>query len=189
MALEHGEHVPDALAERYDGLHAQPRSARTASRARRAWTRVLEGLGFDAAARARPLASFSGGWLMRVELAKLLLPDPDVLLLDEPTNHLDLPSLEWFDETLAAFRGGVVLVSHDRAFLRRHAPRVAELAGGAARRSTRAAGTSTSSERERRREQAEAPSAARRTARSPRPSASSSASATRRARRARCRAA
>ena len=92
--------------------------------------RVLEGLGFDPEARARPLASFSGGWLMRVELAKLLLAEPDVLLLDEPTNHLDLPSLEWFDETLASFRGGVVLVSHDRAFLRRHAAHVAELEAG-----------------------------------------------------------
>ena len=92
--------------------------------------RVLEGLGFDAAARARPLASFSGGWLMRVELAKLLLLEPEILLLDEPTNHLDLPSLEWFDETLAGLPGGVVLVSHDRAFLRRHAARVAELEAG-----------------------------------------------------------
>jgi ATP-binding cassette subfamily F protein 3 len=64
---------------------------------------------------------------MRVEIAKLLLAEPDVLLLDEPTNHLDLPSLEWFDETLAAFPGGVVLISHDRAFLRKHTKRIAEL--------------------------------------------------------------
>jgi ATP-binding cassette subfamily F protein 3 len=117
--------------------------------------RVLDGLGFDATARARPLASFSGGWLMRVELAKLLLAGPEVLLLDEPTNHLDLPSLEWFDETLAAFRGGVVLVSHDRAFLRRHAARVAELQAG---RLTHYPGgwDYYLAERERRREQAEA---------------------------------
>ena len=141
MARER-EHVPAALAERYDRLHAHLLREDGFSREAQV-DRVLEGLGFDAAARARPLASFSGGWLMRVELAKLLLQDPDFLLLDEPTNHLDLPSLEWFDETLAAFRGGVVLVSHDRAFLRRHALRVAELAGGGSRCS-RAAGTSTS---------------------------------------------
>jgi ATP-binding cassette subfamily F protein 3 len=148
------EHVPPALAERYDRLHAQLLREDGFSREAQV-ERVLEGLGFDAAARARPLASFSGGWLMRVELAKLLLQDPDFLLLDEPTNHLDLPSLEWFDETLAAFRGGVVLVSHDRAFLRRHALRVAELAGG---RLTLFPGgwDFYLEERERRREQAEA---------------------------------
>jgi ATP-binding cassette subfamily F protein 3 len=67
---------------------------------------------------------------MRVELAKLLLAAPDVLLLDEPTNHLDLPSIEWFEQTLAAYRGGVVVVSHDRTFLRRHATRIAELENG-----------------------------------------------------------
>jgi ATP-binding cassette subfamily F protein 3 len=147
-------HVPPALAERYDRLHAHLLREDGFSRETQV-ERVLEGLGFDAAARARPLASFSGGWLMRVELAKLLLQDPDVLLLDEPTNHLDLPSLEWFDETLAAFRGGVVLVSHDRAFLRRHAARVAELANG--RLTVFPGGWDfTLAERERRREQAEA---------------------------------
>jgi ATP-binding cassette subfamily F protein 3 len=64
---------------------------------------------------------------MRVELAKLLLAEPDVLLLDEPTNHLDLPSIQWFEETLEGFRGALVVVSHDRAFLERHVNRVAEL--------------------------------------------------------------
>jgi ATP-binding cassette subfamily F protein 3 len=126
---ESGGHVPAALAERYDALGSRLAHEGGFSREARV-AEVLEGLGFDAAARERPLASFSGGWLMRVELAKLLLQAPDVLLLDEPTNHLDLPSLEWFDETLAAFRGAVLLVSHDRAFLRRHAARVAELANG-----------------------------------------------------------
>jgi ATP-binding cassette subfamily F protein 3 len=122
---QHGE-LPALLAERYDQLHTRFDRAGGFSREARA-EQVLAGLGFDAAARARKLASFSGGWIMRVEIAKLLLADPDVLLLDEPTNHLDLPSLEWFDETLAAFRGGVVLISHDRAFLRRHTTRIAEL--------------------------------------------------------------
>ena len=78
----------------------------------------------------RPLDTFSGGWLMRVELAKLLLSKPDVLLLDEPTNHLDLPSIQWFEETLLEYPGAVVIISHDRTFLRRHVNRVAELAGG-----------------------------------------------------------
>ncbi len=127
MASE-GE-LPALLAERYDQLHT--RFEREGGFAREARVeRVLGGLGFDAAARGRPLSSFSGGWLMRVELAKLLLADPDVLLLDEPTNHLDLPSLEWFDETLTGFAGGVVMISHDRAFLRRHTRRIAELRDG-----------------------------------------------------------
>jgi ATP-binding cassette subfamily F protein 3 len=142
------------LAERYDAVQSRLLHEDGFARESRV-ERVLEGLGFDAEARARPLASFSGGWLMRVELAKLLLADPEVLLLDEPTNHLDLPSLEWFDETLAAFRGGVVLVSHDRAFLRRHAARVAELQAG---RLTLYPGgwDFYLAERERRRESAEA---------------------------------
>jgi ATP-binding cassette subfamily F protein 3 len=122
---EHGE-LPAHLAERYDQLHTRFDRAGGFSREARA-DQVLEGLGFGAAARSRGLSTFSGGWVMRVEIAKLLLAEPDVLLLDEPTNHLDLPSLEWFDETLAGFPGGVVLISHDRAFLRRHTTRIAEL--------------------------------------------------------------
>ncbi|HEU4428087.1 MAG TPA: ABC-F family ATP-binding cassette domain-containing protein, partial [Myxococcota bacterium] len=122
-------HVPPALAERYDRLHAHLVREDGFSREARAEA-VLAGLGFDAEARGRRLATFSGGWIMRVELAKLLLAEPDVLLLDEPTNHLDLPSLEWFDETLAAFPGGVILISHDRSFQRRHTKRIAELRDG-----------------------------------------------------------
>ncbi len=122
---QHGD-LPAHLVERYDQLHTRFDRAGGFSREARA-EQVLEGLGFNAAARARQLSTFSGGWIMRVEIAKLLLAEPDVLLLDEPTNHLDLPSLEWFDETLAAFAGGVILVSHDRAFLRRHTTGIAEL--------------------------------------------------------------
>jgi ATP-binding cassette subfamily F protein 3 len=125
---QHGE-LPPQLAERYDLLHTRFDRAGGFSREARA-DAVLEGLGFDAAARERRLSTFSGGWIMRVELAKLLLAEPDVLLLDEPTNHLDLPSLEWFDQTLAAFPGGVMLISHDRSFLRRHTRRIAELRDG-----------------------------------------------------------
>jgi ATP-binding cassette subfamily F protein 3 len=123
---ERGAEVPADLADRYDRLREVfarrggfEREARVA--------RTLEGLGFDAERREKPLGSLSGGWRMRVELAKLLLAEPDVLLLDEPTNHLDLPSIQWFEETLESFRGALVVVSHDRAFLERHANRVAEL--------------------------------------------------------------
>ena len=123
-----GGDVPAALAERYhlvstrfDDAGGFERDARIAS--------VLAGLGFDDEARERPLSSFSGGWLMRVELAKLMLAQPDVLLLDEPTNHLDLPAIEWFESALASFRGAVLTVSHDRTFLRRHVARVIELDG------------------------------------------------------------
>ena len=128
MATGGGE-VADELAERYDAL--QQRFSREGGFEREARIeRVLSGLGFREEVRDRPLRSFSGGWLVRVELAKLLLSDPDVLLLDEPTNHLDLPSIQWFEETLAAFRGGVVSISHDRAYLRRNTTSIAELATG-----------------------------------------------------------
>ena len=124
-----GRDVPADLAERWDRAHAAFAFADGFEREARV-DRVLAGLGIDAEAAGRSLSAFSGGWLMRVELAKLLLSAPDVLLLDEPTNHLDLPSIEWFEETLAGFRGAVLLVSHDRAFLRRHVNRVVELEGG-----------------------------------------------------------
>jgi ATP-binding cassette subfamily F protein 3 len=123
-----GGAVPAELASRYDRRRAAFALAGGFERAARV-ERVLAGLGFDAADRERPLRSFSGGWLMRVELAKLMLADPDVLLLDEPTNHLDLPSIQWFEESLASFRGAVLAISHDRAFLRRFATRTAELSG------------------------------------------------------------
>jgi ATP-binding cassette subfamily F protein 3 len=127
-AGERGEHVSAAVAERYDHVSTAfergggfDREARVA--------RVLAGLGFDDSARDRPLSSFSGGWLMRVELAKLFLAQPDVLLLDEPTNHLDLPAIQWFEEAIDSFPGALLIVSHDRTFLRKHVGRVAELDG------------------------------------------------------------
>jgi ATP-binding cassette subfamily F protein 3 len=128
LGREHAE-VPAALAARYDEVRSRFELAGGFDRAARV-DRVLAGLGFDERDRDRPLASFSGGWLMRVELAKLLLAEPDVLLLDEPTNHLDLPSIEWFEEEIRAFRGAVVVVSHDRTFLRRHATSIAALEDG-----------------------------------------------------------
>jgi ATP-binding cassette subfamily F protein 3 len=78
---------------------------------------VLAGLGFGPEDQLRPLNTFSGGWRMRVMLAKILLQDPDILLLDEPTNHMDLPSIKWLETYLSGFEGAIVIVSHDRYFL------------------------------------------------------------------------
>jgi ATP-binding cassette, subfamily F, member 3 len=78
---------------------------------------VLEGIGFSTKDLHRPLKEFSGGWRMRVMLAKLLLEKPSLLMLDEPTNHLDLPSIEWVENYLRDYEGAVVIVSHDRTFL------------------------------------------------------------------------
>ena len=88
---------------------------------------VLQGLGFSNADLQRPYQQFSGGWRMRVLLAKMILMNPDVLLLDEPTNHLDLPSIEWLEKYLQHYRGSVVIVSHDRYFLDRMVTKIVEL--------------------------------------------------------------
>ena len=78
---------------------------------------ILKGLGFSSEDFTRLTDDFSGGWRMRIELAKILLSNADVLLLDEPTNHLDIESIQWLEDFLKVYHGGVVLVSHDRAFL------------------------------------------------------------------------
>ncbi|MGY3055196.1 ATP-binding cassette subfamily F protein 3 [Pedobacter sp. UYEF25] len=78
---------------------------------------ILAGLGFSTSDQHRPLNTFSGGWRMRVMLAKILLQTPDILLLDEPTNHMDLPSIKWLESYLGNFEGAIVIVSHDRYFL------------------------------------------------------------------------
>ncbi len=91
---------------------------------------VLSGLGFAETDFHRPLTDFSGGWVMRAALAKLLLLSPDVLLLDEPTNHLDLESCIWFERYLGNYRGAVLVVSHDRAFLNRVVSRVLAIEQG-----------------------------------------------------------
>ena len=88
--------------------------------------RILAGLGFADADMTRDIGEFSGGWMMRVALARLLLQNPDVLLLDEPTNHLDLASVEWL-QGLAQYAGAIVLVSHDRDFINEVANRIVEL--------------------------------------------------------------
>ncbi len=88
---------------------------------------VLEGLGFSTKDLQRPYNEFSGGWRMRVLLAKLMLQQPDILMLDEPTNHLDLPSIEWLERYLQSYPGTVIIVSHDRYFLDRMVTRIIEL--------------------------------------------------------------
>ena len=92
--------------------------------------RTLVGLGFSRADFDRPTSEFSGGWRMRIELAKLLLRRPDVLLLDEPTNHLDIESIQWLENFLKVNAGAVVLVSHDRAFINNVTNRTIEISCG-----------------------------------------------------------
>ncbi len=88
---------------------------------------VLDGLGFKPFEHEMPYATFSGGWRMRVQLARLLLMEPDILLLDEPTNHLDLPSIQWLESYLKSFAGSTIIVSHDRFFLDRVAEKILEI--------------------------------------------------------------
>lgn len=88
---------------------------------------ILEGLGFSTADLERPYNEFSGGWRMRVLLAKMILQQPDLLMLDEPTNHLDLPSIEWLERYLVHYKGTVIIVSHDRYFLDRMVTKTVEL--------------------------------------------------------------
>ena len=85
---------------------------------------ILSGLGFKQDDFLRPMSEFSGGWAMRAGLARILFLNPDLLLLDEPTNHLDLDANLWFEKYLAGFQGGVIVTSHDRAFLNQTATRV-----------------------------------------------------------------
>ncbi len=92
--------------------------------------KTLTGLGFDRSDFTRKTSEFSGGWRMRIELAKLLLKKPDVFLLDEPTNHLDIESIQWLEEFLRNYRGAVVLVSHDKAFLDNVTTRTIEIVLG-----------------------------------------------------------
>lgn len=92
--------------------------------------RTLQGLGFSTSDFDRPTKEFSGGWRMRIELAKLLLRRPDILLLDEPTNHLDIESIRWLEKILAHSASAVVLVSHDRAFINNVTNRTLEISCG-----------------------------------------------------------
>src|SRR5512139_2820489 len=93
---------------------------------------VLFGLGFKPSDMRRDTAEFSGGWQMRIALAKLLLREPTILMLDEPTNHLDIESLTWLEEYLKGYDGSVVVISHDRRFLDNLTRRTIEIASGKA---------------------------------------------------------
>ncbi|MFN4121764.1 MAG: ABC-F family ATP-binding cassette domain-containing protein [Flavobacteriales bacterium] len=92
--------------------------------------RTLTGLGFSVEDMRRNMETFSGGWQMRVELAKILLQRPDLILLDEPTNHLDIESIQWLENFLSSYPGAVILVSHDRAFLDKITNRTIEIVAG-----------------------------------------------------------
>ncbi|MEN8203791.1 MAG: ABC-F family ATP-binding cassette domain-containing protein [Bacteroidota bacterium] len=91
---------------------------------------TLIGLGFEKKDMERPVHEFSGGWRMRVELAKILLRRPDFILLDEPTNHLDIESIQWLENFLSSYPGGILIISHDRAFLDKVTNRTIELSLG-----------------------------------------------------------
>src|SRR5690606_13275531 len=90
---------------------------------------ILEGLGFSTEELQKPLRQFSGGWRMRVMLAKLLLQKPSLLMLDEPTNHLDLPSIQWVEKYIQNYEGAVIVVSHDREFLDNVVDNIVEVSG------------------------------------------------------------
>jgi ATP-binding cassette subfamily F protein 3 len=90
---------------------------------------VISGLGFNENDRYRAVSTFSGGWQMRISIAKLLLESPDLLLLDEPTNHLDIHAIEWLENYLSNYKGGFIIVSHDREFLDKTVTRIIEMEG------------------------------------------------------------
>lgn len=90
--------------------------------------KILTGLGISPEDHNKPVEAFSGGWKMRIELAKILALNPDVLLMDEPTNHLDLESIVWLEEWLVGFKGALVMTSHDREFMNRIVSRIVEVA-------------------------------------------------------------
>jgi ATP-binding cassette subfamily F protein 3 len=125
LAESENSEDPDRLGEIYDRLMAI--DAYTApSRA----AQILNGLGFDEDAQQRPLASFSGGWRMRVALASLLFSQPDLLLLDEPSNHLDLEAVMWLEDFLRAYPATILLVSHERDFLNNVVDHILHLGNG-----------------------------------------------------------
>jgi ATP-binding cassette subfamily F protein 3 len=125
MEVAYRDELIDKLArlqDEFEGLGGYTIQARAEE--------ILEGLGFSTADLEKPLKNFSGGWRMRVMLAKLLLQKPSLLLLDEPTNHLDLPSIEWVENYINTYEGAVMIVSHDRYFLDNTVNIIVEVSGG-----------------------------------------------------------
>ena len=112
METDHSEEIINRLAFLQDRFESQEGYTIKAKA-----EEVLEGIGFKTSDLEKPLRTFSGGWRMRVMLAKLLLEKPSLLMLDEPTNHLDLPSIQWVENYLKTYEGAVVVVSHDQTFL------------------------------------------------------------------------
>jgi ATP-binding cassette, subfamily F, member 3 len=113
------------LLDRFEALGGYRREAEA--------RKVLAGLGFAEAEMERPCGTFSGGWRMRVSLARLLVTAPDILLLDEPTNHLDTPAVEWLEAFLSGYPGAILAVSHDRDFLNGFSNRIAAMLDGGLR--------------------------------------------------------
>jgi len=125
MAEAEHTHDPDRLGHIYERLTAIDAYTAPARAAR-----ILVGLGFDEEMQGRPLDSYSGGWKMRVALAALLFSNPDLLLLDEPSNHLDLEATLWLENFLKAYRGTVVVISHERDLLNNVVDYILHLEGG-----------------------------------------------------------
>ena len=123
LAFETDPERQAALLDRLGKLDAELEAVGGGDREHEAKA-VLSGLGFKPSDFQRPMSEFSGGWVMRAGLARLLFVNPDLLLLDEPTNHLDLDANLWFEKYLASFQGGVLVTSHDRAFLNQVATKV-----------------------------------------------------------------
>ncbi len=130
MSETDGPGLPDAEMGRYGALQMEFQRGNGYDLENRAEA-ILTGLGIGKDRYHLPVESFSGGWKMRIALARILLLDPDVLLMDEPTNHLDLESIVWLEEWLASYRGDLVMTSHDREFMTRICSRTVEVAAGA----------------------------------------------------------
>jgi ATP-binding cassette, subfamily F, member 3 len=130
MADADGPGLTDAEMERYGSLQMEFQHLDGYELESRAEA-ILTGLGIGPDRFHQPVEAFSGGWKMRIALARILLLDPDVLLMDEPTNHLDLESIIWLEQWLKEFKGDLVMTSHDREFMTRICTRTVEVASGA----------------------------------------------------------